>query len=228
MSKYYDKTLHHIGKRGEVPSIVVIGAMDGHSFDDMTGYFVMYEWSGLFVEPIPYQFEALVKFHDELNYAHNCKHENSAIAEFNGEIDMMTIDTKAIEDGVIHPCFGGMSAVWPPKNGLGSAGDAETVKRYGKMIRVPCKTLQTVLNEHSINHIDIIQVDAEGWDWKILKQLDFSLYRPKLIRSEYINLEPEEKEAMIAFFVDNGYQYQYYAQDIDFVDVHFWETISED
>ncbi len=50
MSEYYDKTLHYLGRRGVKPSIVVIGAMDGHSFDDMTGYFTLYQWSGLFIE----------------------------------------------------------------------------------------------------------------------------------------------------------------------------------
>lgn len=227
MSKYYDKTLHYIGRSGIKPSIVVIGAMDGHSFDDMTGYLTMYRWSGLFVEPIPYQFNALKRFHNSLNYMHQCKYENCAISEYNGDIEMLTIDIKAIEDGLIHPCFGGMSAVYPPRNGLSSQGDAATVAAYGKRIKVPCKTLQTVLTKHGANHIDIIRVDAEGWDWKILKQLDLSIYRPKLIRSEYINLQPEEKEEIVAFFSDNGYVHTY-GQDIDFVDKYFWKSINGD
>lgn len=226
MSKYYDKALHYLGRRGVKPSIVVIGAMDGHSFDDMTGYFITYRWSGLFIEPIPYQFQALKKFHDSLDYVHSCKYENCAISEHNGEIEMLTIDPKAIEDGIIHPCFGGMSAVYPPRNGLGGEGDAATVAAYGKRIKVPCKTLQTVLDKHKITNIDIIQVDTEGWDWKILKQLDFAIYRPKLIRSEYINLSDEEKEEMITFFSDMGYIYTYSSQDIDFVDKYFWKKIN--
>lgn len=226
MSIYYDKTLHFLGTNGIKPSILVIGAMDGHSFDDMTGYFITYEWSGLFVEPIKYQFDRLKQFHDSLNYAHSCKYENCAISEHNGSIQMLTIDTGAIERGEIHPCFGGMSAVYPPRNGLASEGDAAVVAKYGKVLDVPCKTLQTVLDKHQISHIDIIQVDTEGWDWKILKQLDFSRYRPKLIRSEYINLDENEKHEIIKFFSDRGYIYTY-SRDIDFVDRYFWNEISE-
>lgn len=226
MSKYYDKTLHYLGGKGIKPSILVIGAMDGHSFDDMTAYFSMYRWSGLFIEPIPYQFNALKRYHDSLEYKHNCKYENCAIAEYNGEIEMLTIDEKAIESGAVHPCFGGMSAVYPPRNGLASEGDAATVQAYGKRIKVPCRTLQTVLDKHEVKYIDVIQVDTEGWDWKILKQLDFSIYRPKLVRSEYINLSEDEREEIIQFFTDKGYIYTF-AQDIDFVDKYFWKTITE-
>lgn len=225
MSVYYDKTLHFLGRSQIKPSIVVIGAMDGHSFDDMAAYFSLYRWSGLFIEPIPYQFENLKRYHDSLNYIHSCKYENCAIAEYDGTVEMLTIDTSAIENGLIHKCFGGMSAIYPPKNGLGSEGDAETVRQYGKKIQVPCKTLNTVFTKHDITHIDIIQVDTEGWDWKILKQLDFKRYRPKLIRSEYINLDEKEKQEIIEYFSSKGYIYTY-GQDIDFVDRYFWKEIN--
>lgn len=127
MLDYYDKTLHYLGRRGFKPGIVVIGAMDGHSFGHIPGYMLMYQWSGLFIEPIPYQFDALKRYHDSLPYMHESKYENCAIAEYNGQIEMITIDPRAIEEGLIHSCFGGMSAVYPPRNGLGSEEDAATV-----------------------------------------------------------------------------------------------------
>lgn len=224
MSEFYDKTLHHLGRLGVKPSIVVIGAMDGHSFDDMTDYFSMYHWDGLFVEPIPYQFNALKEYHKSLDYITNSKYENCAIMNYSGTVKMLTIDTDAMRDGLIHPCFGGMSAAYPPKNGLGSVGDFDTVKKYGSLVEVACKKLQTVLDEHDIRHIDIMQVDAEGSDWIILQQLDFSIYRPKLIRSEFINIDSMAQTEMINYFTENGYDHIFYGQDIDFVDKSFWAS----
>lgn len=229
MSILFDKTLHYLGRAGFQPSIVVIGAMDGHSFDHLTGYSQMYRWSGLYIEPIREQYLNMLDYHNSLPYIHSNKYENCAIAEHDGEIEMLTIDTAAIKQNLIHPCFGGMSAVYPPRNGLASEGDAETVLKYGRLVKVPCKTLKTVLTKHQIYSIDILQIDAEGYDWKILKQLDFSFYRPKLIRSEYINLEDGEKDEIIRFFKERGYVTNFDTDveiaDVDFVDKYFWDSI---
>lgn len=226
MSEFYDKGLHFLGNKKIDVSIVVIGAMDGVSFDELSGYIAMYGWSGLFIEPIEYQFNKLVKYYSQLNYKPNNSYENCAVSSYNGEIEMLVINREAIDNGSIHPCFGGMSACCPLKNGLKSEGDAETVRKFGERIKAPCKTLETVLNKHKINHIDILQCDAEGHDWIILKQLDLSIYRPKLIRSEWINLTETEQTELLTHFLRFGYLYEVIGQDITLVDQHFWRAIS--
>ena len=93
---------------------------------------------------IPYLFEKL---------KNNIKigiFENSAISDYDGEIDMMTIKKEAIDNGLVHNCFYGMSAVYPPKNGLGSEFDKPTVEKYGEIVKVNCITYQTLLNKHNI------------------------------------------------------------------------------
>lgn len=222
MSVCCDKSLHFLGMKQFKPSIVVIGAMDGISFDGLAGFIRHYQWSGLFVEPIEYQFNKLKKYYGSLEYVPDNKYENSAIADFNGEVEMLLIDMAAVERGEVHPCFGGMSTIYPPRNGLASEGDAEVVSRFGRKIKVPCLTLNALLRKHNINHVDVMQLDTEGHDWKIIRQLDLSLYRPKLIRTEYINLTDQEKSEIIQHFTAHGYLYEVYGQDVNFVEKHFW------
>ncbi len=62
--------------------------MDGVMFDEMIGYTNMYNFSVLYVEPIPYLFERL----QENIKSENASFENSAISDYNGVIEMMTID----------------------------------------------------------------------------------------------------------------------------------------
>jgi len=138
---------------------------------------------------------------------------------------MLVIDMAAVERGEVHPCFGGMSAIYPPRNGLASPGDAEVVARFGRRITVPCMTLQALFSKHDINHVDVMQLDTEGHDWKIIKQLDLSLYRPKIIRTEYINLGDQEKREIIGHFMAHGYMYEVYGQDVNFVEKHFWNAV---
>lgn len=225
MSVCYEQGLHFLGRKKFNPSIVVIGAMDGISFDELAGYIRHYQWSGLFVEPIEYQFNRLRKYYGSLEYIPENRYENSAIADFNGEIEMLHIDMAVVERGEVHSCFGGMSAIYPPRNGLASEGDAEIVSKFGRKIKVPCLTLPTLLKKHGINHIDVLQLDTEGYDWKILQQLDLSLYRPKIIKSEYINLNEQEKKEILEHFVAQGYLYELFGQDVNFVEKHFWSAV---
>ena len=212
-----DLTLHHMGRTGLNPHLVVIGAMDGVWYDEFVGYINGYRWSGLFVEPIPEQFRRLGQHYAGRDYAAANKYENSAIAEHDGTIEMLTIDQRAVDEGKVHACFGGMSAIYPPRNGLASAGDAATVAVYGERIVVPCLTLRTLFERHAVESVDLLWIDAEGWDYKILRQLDFSRYRPRLIRCEYINLTADEQKAIRALLIGSGYVIRVNGQNIDAV-----------
>lgn len=222
LENIYDVSLHHIGRTEENPFVVIIGAMDGVSFDETRGYISKYGWKGLFVEPVKEQFSRL-----ELLYRNTgsiC--ENIAISDKIGSIKMLTIDQEAIDSGKVHSCFGGMSAVYPPKNGLSSEGDREVVEKYGKIIEVPCTTIENLLTKHNILNIDIISIDTEGHDLIILKNLDIQKYNPKVIRIEYINLSKEDQNIAIDLLEKNNYVYNIIGQNLDAVRKDYWEEIS--
>ncbi|MGD9765974.1 MAG: FkbM family methyltransferase [Candidatus Binatia bacterium] len=223
-----DVTLHHMGRTGVQPFVVVIGAMDGVTFDEFHGYIAMYEWTGLYVEPIPEQFRRLRAHYATLSFAANNKYENSAIADHDGTVQMLTIDHEAVDAGEIHHAFGGMSAIYPPRNGLASAGDAEVVARYGRLIEVDCLTLPSLFRRHAIDRVDLLCVDAEGWDYRIIQQLDFSTYRPKLIRCEYINLTADERSAITRLLTDNSYVIRIDGQNIDAVASEYWAEVNSE
>ena len=223
----FDHVLHHIGLSEIKPSFVVIGAMDGISYDAFHNFVRTYHWSGLLVEPVPEQFLRLVYNYSTIGCSPNNKYENCAIAEHNGTIKMLTIDQSAVDQGAVHACFGGMSAIYPPRNGLGSEGDAETVRRFGRLIEVPCLTLESLLEKHDIGAIDVLCIDAEGWDFNILKQLDFKRWRPNLIRLEYINLSDQEKLALADLLETNHYSYHVSLMDLNAVATEYWESITQ-
>lgn len=208
MDNIFDKSLHYLGKNQKEVFVMNIGAMDGVLFDEMFGYTNMYNFNGLYVEPIPYLFERL---------KNNIKiglFENSAISEYNGEIEMMTIKRDAIDNKLVHDCFYGMSAVYPPKNGLGSEFDKPTVEKYGEIVKVNCITYETLLEKHNVKNIDVIKIDAEGHDYKIFKQINLKNNNLKVIRIEWINLTQEEQNLIIDTFNKSGFKYEISGQDI--------------
>ena len=221
MNNFFDKTLHYLGKKSKNITALNIGSMDGIMFDEMIGYTNMYNFKVLYVEPVPYLFEKL---------QHNIRSssamfENSAISEYNGMIDMLTIDKEIIDSGLVHSCFYGMSAVYPPKNGLGSEFDRPTVEKYGKLIKVPCITFNTLVLRHNLKAFDIVKIDTEGHDYKIFKQIDLNKYKPKIIRIEWINLEEYEQNDIIKIFNEHNYVYEISGQDIVGMAKYLYEEI---
>jgi FkbM family methyltransferase len=218
-----DLTLHHLGRTGYRPFLVIIGAMDGVSFDDFHGYIVGYEWSGLFVEPIAEQFNRLCAHYASLPYRPDNRYENCAIAEHDGTVRMLTIDQGAVDRGEVHPALGGMSAIDPPRNGL--AQEAAVVERYGRRIDVPCLTLRSLFQRHGVDRVDVLCIDAEGWDYRILRQLDFITYRPKLIRCEFVNLPAPEQFGAVRLLERHGYVVRLQGANLDAVPREIWEVV---
>jgi len=207
---YFNDVLHHLGRQGHRLFTLNIGACDGQTYDELSAYTALYNFKGLYVEPIPYYFDKLKKNFDNGENLF----ENSAISTYDGEIEMLTINPSAIEEGKMHQCFMGMSAVYPPKNGLGSEGDREVVEKYGVKVNVPCITIDTLLEKHQITEFDVIKIDAEGHDYEVFKQIDFSKFRPKVVRLEWSSLNDNDKESIIKTFEDNNYIYGLEADDV--------------
>jgi FkbM family methyltransferase len=206
---YFDKALHFLGKSDIKINGLNVGAMDGVMFDELIGYTNMYGYNVLYVEPIPYLFDKLKN-----NLKNVGSFENSAISDYDGEIEMIMIDPSVIDNGLVHSCFYGMSAVYPPKNGLGSEFDKPTVDKYGKMVKLPCITLNTLLTKYNFFNYDFIKIDTEGHDFKIFSQINFERDKPKVVRLEWINLPNEEQKIITETFDKFNYKYQITGQDI--------------
>jgi FkbM family methyltransferase len=55
---------------------------------------------------------------------------------------------------------------------------------------VECSTLSALLSRHGVESLDLMQIDAEGYDYEIIKSIDFSKVRPRFINYESTLLGP--------------------------------------
>jgi len=222
----FDQSLHRLGLAAHDVRFVQIGAMDGVSFDDFHGYVRMYAWAGLLVEPMPWHFERLRTAYARLDPdGTRYRFERAAIAEADGTVRMLAIDPTAVDDGRVAACFGGMSAIWPPRNGLASEGDAAVVAAWGRVIEVPALSLATLVARHDVRCIDVLCIDAEGWDARILRQLDVSRWRPLVIRCEWVNLDAGEQRDILVWLHERRYVTCVSGQNLDAVDRGMWAAI---
>ncbi|MBK9465376.1 MAG: FkbM family methyltransferase [Chitinophagaceae bacterium] len=62
-------------------------------------------------------------------------------------------------------------------------------------------------------HVDLLLIDTEGYDFEILKTIDFSNFRPDLLIFEVSNLDRKDFNASIEILKKN--EYQVYINHID-------------
>ena len=67
-------------------------------------------------------------------------------------------------------------------------------------------TVKELLNRSQIKQIDLLQIDAEGYDWIILRQFDFNLIRPRIVLFERTQLNKKDQDAARSMMQNAGYQ----------------------
>jgi len=165
-------------------SIVQIGAYKGkdHISELLSKYGKKNDWTCLFVEPIKRIFKNLVENYKDLalEQGYNWKNllfENSAISNETGSANIYRI----------LPCIKAAKAdkraSLIKSQYLCRITHKETkAEPQFHAENVRCLTLKDLLSKHSFDKLDFIQIDCEGYDFEIIKQIDFSSrFRPLLI-----------------------------------------------
>lgn len=187
--------------------IVQIGAHDGKTDDPIYKAINRNrQWSCLFVEPIPYLYQRLKANHGD---GARFQYEMAAIGDSAGSIPFYYIPESAF------------SAIPENYSQIGSFSREHVlslsqgvVDDYITEMEVPCMTLNDLLTKHHIDDIHVLIIDAEGYDWKILAQLDLDTIKPDIILVEVLNLAEEE----VSVLKKSMYQhYQLYRFKNDFL-----------
>lgn len=72
--------------------------------------------------------------------------------------------------------------------------------------RVMCRPLAKILANHGISRIDLLSVDAEGFDLSVLKSHDWSIpTKVIVVESHDFNVERPETDAVYVFLKNRGY-----------------------
>ena len=185
-------------------TIVQIGAYIGKTGNDPLARFLMATLAGpgrrnakvVLVEPVQEYFEALKKNYSGLGGVW-C--ENTAIAEKEGARDFWRIK--------VDPTLFGLPGWLAQLGSLRSDRMTKLWENYEKdsslqkfylehrvVEKVRCITFKQLLDKYQITDIDLLQIDAEGYDFEILKSIDFSTIRPRFVNYERVLLGDEEEE----------------------------------
>jgi FkbM family methyltransferase len=178
---------------------VQIGANDGVIYDPINQFVNRHNWHGVMVEPVAHYFNQLKR-----NYASNPNliFENVAISNNNEVRDFYRVREDL--DFLPEWCHGlgtfDLDVLLTHKWAIPNLQD------YVVTEQVTCITLAELLHKHAIQHIDLLLIDTEGFDYQILQQLDFAQTRPDILLYEHQYISKQEKIHCEQRLKQNGYQ----------------------
>lgn len=186
------------GILGNGTSFVQVGANDGVTSDPIRPHVVGSAWTGLLVEPLPHVFARLVQNYEGVA---GLRFANAAVSGDDGPIRMFLQDQGRTT----------LASIVPDRNALSRAGEMVEVE-------VPGRPLMSLVAEHGIERLDLLQIDTEGFDFQVLRQLDFGALRPKAVHMEFYCLPLEERMATFELLRSNGFVYRFLERDLLAVD----------
>ena len=180
---------------------VQIGAFDGTTYDPLHEHVRKGLWHGILVEPQPRYFGRLVQSYnrrDELSFV------NAAIDRDRGSRVLFCVENARGEpiDRLAHlASFSRERLVeWQRSDGRRYAQSG--IRIGGTSVR--CLTFDDLLAD--VDHIDLLHIDAEGYDFELLKLFDFNRFAPEIVRFEHAALSRDEWDEAVRLLARNGYR----------------------
>lgn len=190
------KILSELFIQNEISSIVQIGANDGVRFDELNQFINEYKTECLLVEPIKENFEELYKKYNNLKFV---KLENSAIS-INNEISFLyKVDTKKVSYYGDH--IPGITSF--NKNHLLKHGvkDRHIIKE-----KIQTISIKQLFTKHEIKNLDLLYVDTEGYDGKIILDFLSNIKLRPIIIFEYIHIDNNILNNLLVELKKNNYR----------------------
>jgi FkbM family methyltransferase len=216
-----EPVFNHLNKAKSF-TLIQIGAYIGETSNDPLVRFLKATLSGngrpdakvVLVEPVREYFEKLKENYRDLP---GVRFENVAIAEQEGARDFYRI--------VVDPTRFGLPEYLAQLGSLRSdrmtklwdsyENDPTLQKFYLEhrvVEKVQCITFKQLLQKHQISEVDFLQIDTEGYDFEILKSIDFSTTRPRFVNYERVLLQGSEEECR-KMMRKSGYRLRDWGQD---------------
>jgi FkbM family methyltransferase len=180
-------------------SFVSIGANDGVKNDHLKLFIDKFEWQGILIEPMP---ENFTKLQENFRDKKNLKLENIGIAETEGIMDFYHLKDIRPEEPDWYDQVGSFDKETFYKN---IEVVPSLLDRVG-IAKIPASRLDTVLERNGLRSVDLIMIDTEGYDYRILKTIDLSKISPKIIIFEYEWLTNYETKQAITQLTHAGYR----------------------
>lgn len=179
---------------------IQIGSNDGITGDPIHHLIVEHNFRGILIEPVSYLYKRLMRV-----YANNKKltFKNIAIAEKNGYKKFYRLKKNNETN----------NPFWYEQIG---SFNKNVVLKHKKMIpnfdkyfieeKIKCSTFKNLIKENRVKFIDLLHIDTEGYDYEIIKMINFNNIKPQMILYENKHLSFSDKKCCLDLLKHHGYK----------------------
>ncbi len=185
----------------ERPVFVKVGANDGVTGDPCGRWFLDHpSWTGLLIEPVPYCVDALrAVYHDSHDRHDRRDHdrfiiEQAAVGATPGTAEFYYVAEEAKRALPELPSW---------YDQLGSFDRQHIVKHldgrlapFIRTIEVRVAPLDELVRKHRLTRIDLLHIDTEGHDLRVIESLDLVAFAPVVVFVEHKHLSPHDRRAL--------------------------------
>lgn len=177
-------------------SFIQVGANDGISFDFLHGFVTKRKSIGVVIEPIKEYYNELTE--NYLNFSKIVK-INKAIHPTEKQITLYKISPNALDK---YPDWVKGIASFDNEHHkrlkIKSVDIREEVVEAGNLMDI-------IVENYNLKTVNYLQVDTEGFDYEVLKMIDFKGIKPTIIKYEYANLKIEDQKNAVLLLQAEGY-----------------------
>lgn len=192
-------------------TVVQIGANDGITHDPIHKFIKRDDWKGVLLEPQPDVFhEFLTKIYAKNKGIHPLC---AAIGEKDGTQPIYKVGFSSMRWATGLASFSKEKIEQAFKDGI----VASNCRRFG--IEIPTDQSQwishedvqviapaTLIQTYNLQHIDLLQIDAEGYDLEVIRIFDIPKTRPQAIIFENVGLNAADYAACLQLLEEQNYQ----------------------
>lgn len=180
-------------------NFVQVGANDGVRVDPLRPFLTQYGWSGIMLEPLPYNFAALQQ---------NCG-GNDRVRLWQAAVDNAP-GRRLVYD--LRRDIGGLPD-WA--RGLGSFSRDRVAQAASELglgeeaisaVEVETVTWDAVWQAFGARRCDLLVTDTEGHDIALLRAANLAQHKPRLVHFEHACVGPEERLAFYRELIGLGYE----------------------
>jgi FkbM family methyltransferase len=196
--QFDDVICRHMFEHGPVCNFIQVGAYDGISTDPLRRYIGRCGWRGVMIEPQPGPAGRLRQLYRD--------NANIVVIEAAVESQRMTRTLYTVERDGLPEWAGGMASL---DRGQILKQDylIPGIGKFIREVRVQCVSFSEVLEaQPDANQLDLLQIDAEGADGRILSWFPFQRIKPAIVHWEIKKMTKLEQEAVLDLLCSHGYR----------------------
>lgn len=215
-----DTIVDTVSRNTENFTFLQIGANDGMINDPIYKFIFRDKWQGVRIEPLPTPFKKLKYLHSGSTVVPM----QCLVAEQAGRMPLYHLSFSHSRWATGIASLDRDSLQRQIDNGYVEG----RAKKYGESLprdkntwitstELKVEGLNDLIQNHFPKGLDLLQIDVEGFDHKLIGALDLDRFQPKLIRFEKLHIPPEQLQSCLAKLKDHGYRLS--ESDMDFLAV---------